>query len=434
MASQVESIKWVPGTSFIVDGFNFQSPRCRHYFLTHAHSDHTTGLRPDFSGGVIYVSPVTYSLLVHDMGIPPGRLRVLELNVTVVIDGVSVTPLDANHCPGAICLLFEVPTGKISGAPPTRILHTGDWRYCADIHGSHPALKGGVDVLMLDTTYLAPKWTLPPQNEAVAALAAALAEEAAAAVPQGSTLFVCSSYHIGKERAYFGAAAALGWRVWVPPAKRRVLGLLGLPSEWMSLLVGTPDDAEIHVGVDMAPEALAARVEGTAWARVVTVRPTGWSHRRSASSIVHRREDGNIVTLSVPYSEHSSYDELRAAVAALRPHRVIPTVNAETPAKARTQVDLLADVMDLSKDLSRLDAYFSAAGAAATAAAGEEMAEPTQQQREKREREVDLEAIDVEEQRRMLETFEAKRVKVETGGSEKRRSGILAYFSTAGKS
>ena len=118
MASQVESIKWVPGTAFLVDGFGFQSPRCRHYFLTHAHSDHTTGLRPDFAGGVIYASPVTYRLLVSDLGIPPGRLRVLELNVTVVIEGVAVTPLDANHCPGAVCFLFEVP-GKAPGAPST---------------------------------------------------------------------------------------------------------------------------------------------------------------------------------------------------------------------------------------------------------------------------------------------------------------------------
>lgn len=43
MAAQVEDLKWVRGTDFIVDGFRFQHPRCRRYFLTHAHSDHTTG-------------------------------------------------------------------------------------------------------------------------------------------------------------------------------------------------------------------------------------------------------------------------------------------------------------------------------------------------------------------------------------------------------
>ena len=41
----MERIKWVKGTNFIVDGFAFTSPKCKHYFLTHAHSDHTIGLR-----------------------------------------------------------------------------------------------------------------------------------------------------------------------------------------------------------------------------------------------------------------------------------------------------------------------------------------------------------------------------------------------------
>lgn len=51
MASQVESIKWVPGAPFLVDGFRFQSAACRAYFLTHAHSDHTTGLSSTFNAG-----------------------------------------------------------------------------------------------------------------------------------------------------------------------------------------------------------------------------------------------------------------------------------------------------------------------------------------------------------------------------------------------
>ena len=38
MASQVRELKWVRGTKFIVDGFRFQDPECRTYFLTHCHS------------------------------------------------------------------------------------------------------------------------------------------------------------------------------------------------------------------------------------------------------------------------------------------------------------------------------------------------------------------------------------------------------------
>lgn len=43
MAEQVENIKWVPNTLFMVDGFRFQTSRCKHYWLSHYHSDHTIG-------------------------------------------------------------------------------------------------------------------------------------------------------------------------------------------------------------------------------------------------------------------------------------------------------------------------------------------------------------------------------------------------------
>ena len=43
MAQQLEHLKWINGTNFMVDGFNFQNARCKNYFLTHFHSDHTTG-------------------------------------------------------------------------------------------------------------------------------------------------------------------------------------------------------------------------------------------------------------------------------------------------------------------------------------------------------------------------------------------------------
>ena len=65
--------------------------------------------------------------------------------------------------------------------------------------------------------------------------------------------------------------------------------------------------------------------------------------------------------IGVPYSEHSSFTELRQCVAALRPRRLIPTVNTPNPAAARAIVDRFANLMDLSEDRSRLDMYFTKA-------------------------------------------------------------------------
>jgi DNA cross-link repair 1A protein len=131
MASQVESIKKIPGTPFMVDGFAFSGPHCRHYFLTHCHSDHTIGLRRSFNLGTIYCTPVSARVLQLDMGLGPPTVVPLQLNVRVVIEGIGVTPLDANHCPGACMFLFEVPDSSAkgnSGQQVTRILHTGDCR------------------------------------------------------------------------------------------------------------------------------------------------------------------------------------------------------------------------------------------------------------------------------------------------------------------
>lgn len=82
-------------------------------------------------------------------------------------------------------------------------------------------------------------------------------------------------------------------------------------------------------------------------------------------------------------------------VRALRPRRIVPTVNAGDAAKARALVDRFADLMDLSRDRSRLDAYLArpaarrqqpqhAAGAAGDECGGaeEEVGEQRQQQQQ----------------------------------------------------
>ena len=42
------------------------------------------------------------------------------------------------------------------------------------------------------------------------------------------------SYHIGKERAYFGVAKALNWKVWCDANKRRVRAALSKLSQRIS--------------------------------------------------------------------------------------------------------------------------------------------------------------------------------------------------------
>lgn len=44
----------------------------------------------------------------------------------------------------------------------------------------------------------------------------------AAYAEEPKTLFVVGAYHIGKERAFFGAAKALDFKIWCHQAKKKV--------------------------------------------------------------------------------------------------------------------------------------------------------------------------------------------------------------------
>lgn len=93
------------------------------------------GLNRAFSSGVVYCSPITATLLTKDMGMPAERVIPLSVNTPFVIDGVSVTLMDANHCPGACMMLFKVPskTGKPQVQPRSLFRFTifGCLTFCA---------------------------------------------------------------------------------------------------------------------------------------------------------------------------------------------------------------------------------------------------------------------------------------------------------------
>lgn len=94
---------------------------------------------------------------------------------------------------------------------------------------------------------------------------------------------------------------------------------------------------------------------------------SGWTYRKSGTQVWRQ---GAVAVYGVPYSEHSSWTDLRACVSALRPKRIVPTVNCPTPAQSRAIVDRFADLMDLSCDKSRLDVYFKAGTDAHTQSSG----------------------------------------------------------------
>ncbi|CAM9394798.1 unnamed protein product, partial [Scytosiphon promiscuus] len=294
MATQDEKIKWVEGTPFMVDGFRFTNPKCKHYLLTHFHSDHTTGLYKSFSAGTIYTSKGTADLIVELMGVNRERVVALPMETPVLVAGFELTLVDANHCPAAVMFVIRDPRpgGRIS-------LHTGDFR-AAKIVCTHPivkSLKGRLDSLYLDTTYCGPRHTFPDQQE-VLAQAAKLVRMELQRDPK--TLFVVGTYSIGKEKVLEAVARAAGTRCLVTSRKARTMRLSGAwddscytthdASTGGGVLVDGDSGAPWYARVRAAPlqdtnspatllGVLAeARAGGAPFTSVVGVRPTGWTH------------------------------------------------------------------------------------------------------------------------------------------------------------
>ncbi|CAK5281927.1 unnamed protein product [Mycena citricolor] len=178
--------KVLQGMPIAVDAFRYGCiPEVTAYFLTHAHSDHYTNLSSSWKHGPIYCSEGTANLIIHMLSVDKKWVHPLPMDTPTLIpdtNGVRVTLIEANHCPGSSLFLFEgkqtVNAGDSTFKSPFvgshksfRYLHCGDFR-ASPQHTFHPAVKGKhIDHVYLDTTYLDPKYTFPPQPLVISACA-----------------------------------------------------------------------------------------------------------------------------------------------------------------------------------------------------------------------------------------------------------------------
>lgn len=335
----------VPGTSFVIDSFRV-SKECDDatmHFLTHMHSDHyggltKTSLRP---GAQVLCSPVTARLAKQILRLPDELIRELPMGKGVDIKcpsvpsrGATVWLYNANHCPGAVVLLFRVwATGEW-------VLHSGDCRFEHAHFAAHTQLRRVVEAralgaLYLDTTYAGDGHDFPAQQVVLDAVAeAALAEDRRT---NGRARFFVGSYTIGKERVALAVARALGARIFADARKRALFRASSLGKDFDDRLTTRADEARVHVvamgalSADGVRKHAAKSKMDTSFigrALAVVVKPTGWSFRPGINAPVRRscRAGDNAVVLDVAYSEHSSLGELRQFVRWARPRRIVPTV------------------------------------------------------------------------------------------------------------
>ena len=349
--------------------------RC--YFLTHYHSDHYGGLSRVWSHGLIYCTSTTANLICNVLNVDVKKVRRVNVGDAITIKGARVTFMDANHCPGAAILLFQLDTGLTH-------LHTGDLRYCPAMK-LYPALQNvKIDRLYLDTTYAHPKHTFMAQDESIARIVT-LAKQFIAENPEGGIIYM-SAYNLGKERVIFALNDALQVPVFMDADKIQIISQIdgGLERVQSGQFTSNPHGAKIHIcsmgflgslfpyfkpNFDnirqhiedlnkCAPEAgimehflhsksnpmplilpavsdtrnLLSRAseKNTAATHKITKAiafiPTGWADMGNFNKQHSIMTEDNVTVCIVPYSEHSNCNELIEFVTFLKPREVIPTV------------------------------------------------------------------------------------------------------------
>lgn len=172
--------------------------------------------------------------------------------------------------------------------------------------------------------------------------------------PNVTTLVVCGSYQIGKERLYKALATTLGTKIFADGSKR---GLLECQEDAVlsELLTADPTKAAVHVvgmgsiNVDALLELLSkVKSKGAKFERVLGIRPTGWTWTAKGRGMPNSAQGNSpnrnfniqhlkpyqphslVTILDVPYSEHSSFTELEMLVTGLAGsvgvRKCVPTV------------------------------------------------------------------------------------------------------------
>ncbi|KAK8543803.1 hypothetical protein V6N13_025970 [Hibiscus sabdariffa] len=324
----------IPGTPFRVDAFRYLRGDCSHWFLTHFHMDHYQGLTKSFRHGKIYCSSVTARLVSLKLGIPWAMLQVLPLNQKINISGIYITCLDANHCPGSIMILFEPPNGKA-------VLHTGDFRYSEEMAGLSLWNACPINTLILDTTYCNPQMNNVHINLWQSPLFSF------SSLCQHQPKFSSTFNRIGKERLFLEVARVLRRKIYITAAKLRLLECLGFSEEDMQWFTSNDQESQIHV-VPMWTLANFKRLKhisnhyASRFSLVVAFSPTGWTFGKGKKKSPGRRwQQGTIIRYEVPYSEHSSFSELRDFVKLVSPENIIPSVNNDGPDSAESMISQL---------------------------------------------------------------------------------------------
>jgi DNA cross-link repair 1A protein len=151
----------------------------------------------------------------------------------------------------------------------------------------------------------------------------------------------------GKERLFLEVARVLREKIYINPAKLKLLECLGFSKDDIQWFTVKEEESHIHV-VPLWTLASFKRLKHVAnrytnrYSLIVAFSPTGWTSGKTKKKSPGRRlQQGTIIRYEVPYSEHSSFTELKEFVQKVSPEVIIPSVNNDGPDSAAAMVSLL---------------------------------------------------------------------------------------------
>ncbi|CAK94931.1 unnamed protein product (macronuclear) [Paramecium tetraurelia] len=295
-------------TNIIVDDFGYarRNPLKRYiYFLTHMHSDHYQGISNGWDYGQIFCSTVTKALLLVKF---PGVKGVMTIPMKTPTEielckkyKVKVTFLDANHCPGAVMILFQGYFGTI--------LHTGDMRFNMEMIPKNPQLyppqnisnengKCSIDIdeLILDNTYCDPIFKFPNRDEAFKMLCEIIDKN------PNNRVFLCVD-SVGKEELMVELAKHYDTVIVVNEQRYEIVTAMNFYVEYFTL-----DKTQGWIEVIRKGE-VEERLKDK---NTIAITATGWANTTSYQMPDNRR-------YVIPYSLHSNFNEMHQFVKSIQP-------------------------------------------------------------------------------------------------------------------
>lgn len=319
--------KVIPGTPIAVDFWKTREcPNARLFFLTHLHGDHIVGLSSSWQHK-IYCSEVTGKLLVERYDIDASLISPLETGCSHIlyidsdqIEQMSVTVINAHHCPGSVMFFFEGYFGKI--------LYTGDFRFDSEMKDD--PLMGNLlhaDTLYLDNTYNSPKCVFPSREESFKQMMEIIQSHEDFHIKIGLR-------NLGKEDLLLKIAVDLNEWIKVPSSFFQLAELLDLPDVFIT--------GETDARIEVVPFYSISNKNIERWNKecpTIALLPTSLYTGLEMSPFCNQEN-----VYIVPYSDHSSFDELIEFVKFIKPGCIYPIVCGETRGPFGSSISDRADI------------------------------------------------------------------------------------------